>query len=122
MDLMEKIVALAKRRGFIFQGSEIYGGLGGTWDYGPTGSLLKKNFKDLWWKEMVQLRDDVVGVDAAIMMNPRAWEASGHVEASQALGFIIMAASTPTTSSRSCTISFHHKSLKFFLSNDPVGP
>src|SRR5258708_865763 len=81
MDLMEKIVALAKRRGFIFQGSEIYGGLGGTWDYGPTGSLLKKNFKDLWWKEMVQLRDDVVGVDAAIMMNPRAWEASGHVEA-----------------------------------------
>ena len=78
---LEKIVALCKRRGFIFQGSEIYGGLGGTWDYGPTGSLLKKNLKDLWWKEMVQLRDDVVGVDAAIMMNPRAWEASGHVEA-----------------------------------------
>src|SRR6266567_736005 len=80
-NLMDKIVALAKRRGFIFQGSEIYGGLGGTWDYGPTGSLLKKNLKDLWCKEMVQLRDDVVGVDAAIMMNPRAWEASGHVEA-----------------------------------------
>ncbi len=78
---LEEIVALCKRRGFIFQGSEIYGGLGGTWDYGPTGSLLKKNLKDLWWKEMVQLRDDVVGVDAAIMMNPRAWEASGHVEA-----------------------------------------
>jgi glycyl-tRNA synthetase len=80
-DLMDKIVALCKRRGFIFPGSEIYGGLAGTWDYGPTGSLLKKNLKDLWWKEMVQLRDDMVGVDAAIMMNPRAWEASGHVEA-----------------------------------------
>ncbi len=80
-NLMEKIVALCKRRGFIFPGSEIYGGLAGTWDYGPAGALLKKNLKDLWWKEMVQLRDDIVGVDAAIMMNPRAWEASGHVEA-----------------------------------------
>ena len=80
-NLMEKIVALCKRRGFIFQGSEIYGGLGGTWDYGPAGALLKKNLKDLWWKEMVQLRNDIVGVDAAIMMNPKAWEASGHVEA-----------------------------------------
>ncbi len=78
---LEKIVALCKRRGIIFPGSEIYGGLAGTWDYGPVGSLIKKNLKDLWWKEMVQLRDDVVGVDAAIMMNPRAWEASGHVEA-----------------------------------------
>lgn len=80
-NLMEKIVALCKRRGFIFQGSEIYGGLGGTWDYGPAGSLLKKNIIDLWWKDMVQLREDIVGVDAAIMMNPKAWEASGHVEA-----------------------------------------
>lgn len=80
-DLMQKIVSLCKRRGFIFPGSDIYGGLGGTWDYGPTGSLLKKNIKDLWWREIVQLRDDMVGVDAAIMMNPRAWEASGHVEA-----------------------------------------
>lgn len=80
-NLMDKITALAKRRGFIFSGSEIYGGLAGTWDYGPTGTLLKKNIKDLWWKEMVQRRDDVVGLDAAIMMNPRAWEASGHVEA-----------------------------------------
>ncbi len=81
MVTLEEVVALCKRRGFIFPGSEIYGGLAGTWDYGPTGSLLKKNLKDLWWKEMVQLRDDIVGVDAAIMMNPRAWEASGHVEA-----------------------------------------
>jgi glycyl-tRNA synthetase len=80
-DLMQKIVSLCKRRGFIYPGSDIYGGLAGTWDYGPVGSLLKKNIKDLWWKEIVQLRDDVVGVDAAIMMNPKAWEASGHVEA-----------------------------------------
>lgn len=78
-DLLGKIVSLSKRRGFIFPGSEIYGGLAGTWDYGPLGSLLKKNLKDLWWKEMVQLRDDVVGLDAAIMMNPKAWEASGHL-------------------------------------------
>jgi glycyl-tRNA synthetase len=80
-NLMEKIVALCKRRGFIFPGSEIYGGLTGTWDYGPLGTLLKNNLKNLWWKEMVQLRSDIVGVDAAIMMNPKAWEASGHVEA-----------------------------------------
>ncbi|MDO8619106.1 MAG: glycine--tRNA ligase [Candidatus Daviesbacteria bacterium] len=80
-DLLQKIVALCKRRGFIYPGSDIYGGLAGTWDYGPAGALLKKNLKDLWWKEMVQLREDIVGVDAAIMMNPRAWEASGHVEA-----------------------------------------
>ena len=78
---MDKIVALCKRRGFIYPGSEIYGGLTGTWDYGPLGTLLKNNLKNLWWKEMVQLRNDVVGIDAAIMMNPRAWEASGHVEA-----------------------------------------
>ena len=80
-NLMEKIVSLCKRRGFIFPGSEIYGGLSGTWDYGPTGAIFKKNLKDLWWKEMVQRRDDIVGVDAAIMMNPKAWEASGHIEA-----------------------------------------
>ena len=80
-DLMQKIVSLCKRRGFIFPGSDIYGGLAGTWDYGPVGSLLKKNIKDLWWQEIVQRRDDMVGMDAAIMMNPKAWEASGHVEA-----------------------------------------
>lgn len=81
MVTLEKIVSLCKRRGFIYPGSEIYNGLGGTWDYGPVGVLLKKNVKDEWWRDMVQLRDDIVGVDAAIMMNPRAWEASGHVEA-----------------------------------------
>ena len=80
MDLMENIVALCKRRGFIYPGSEIYGGLAGTWDYGPVGALLKKNLKDLWWRDMVELRDDIVGVDAAIMMNHKVWEASGHVE------------------------------------------
>lgn len=78
---MEKLVSLCKRRGFIYPGSEIYGGLSGTWDYGPLGSLLKKNLKDLWWRDLVELRDDIVSVDAAIMMNPKAWEASGHVEA-----------------------------------------
>lgn len=80
-NLMEKIVALCKRRGFIYPGSEIYGGLTGTWDYGPLGAIFKKNLKDLWWKEMVQLRSDVVGVDAAIMMNPMVWEKSGHLKA-----------------------------------------
>ena len=79
-NLTEKIVSLCKRRGFIFPGSEIYGGLSGTWDYGPLGALLKKNLKDWWWEDMVLKRDDIVGLDAAIMMNPRVWEASGHVE------------------------------------------
>ncbi len=78
---MEKITALCKRRGFIYPGSEIYGGLTGTWDYGPLGALLKKNIKDEWFKEMVQLRNDVVSVDAAIMMNPTVWEKSGHLKA-----------------------------------------
>lgn len=77
--LMEKIVSLCKRRGFIYPGSEIYGGLSGTWDYGPFGVELKNNVKQLWWKMFVQDRDDMVGVDAAILMNPRVWEASGHV-------------------------------------------
>ncbi len=76
---MEKIVSLAKRRGFIYPGSEIYGGLSGTWDYGPLGVELKNNIKQLWWRMFVQERDDMYGVDAAILMNPRAWEASGHV-------------------------------------------
>lgn len=78
---MQKIVALCKRRGFIYPGSEIYGGLGGTWDYGSLGAELKRNIKSEWWKNMVQSREDIVGVDAAIMMNPKTWEASGHVEA-----------------------------------------
>ena len=76
---MEKIASLAKRRGFIYQGSEIYGGLAGTWDYGPLGVALKKNIKDLWWKRFVEDRSDMYGVDAAILMNPKVWEAAGHV-------------------------------------------
>jgi glycyl-tRNA synthetase len=77
--LMENIIALCKRRGFIYQGSEIYGGLAGTWDYGPLGVMLKKNLTDLWWKMFVEEREDMYGIDAAILMNPQAWEASGHV-------------------------------------------
>jgi glycyl-tRNA synthetase len=77
---MEKIVALCKRRGFIFQSSEIYGGLNGAWDYGPLGVELKRNLKDYWWKCMTQLRDDIVGFDGAILMNAAVWKASGHVD------------------------------------------
>jgi glycyl-tRNA synthetase len=79
-DLMERIVNLCKRRGLIFPSSEIYGGFRSTWDYGPIGVLLKRNVKDQWWRSMVQLRGDVVGLDAAILMAPRVWEASGHLE------------------------------------------
>jgi glycyl-tRNA synthetase len=77
---MDKIVALSKRRGFIFQSSEIYGGLASTYDYGHYGVLLKNNVKAEWWRAVVQQRDDVVALDAAILMHPRTWEASGHVE------------------------------------------
>jgi len=78
---MEKITALCKRRGLIYPGSEIYGGLTGTWDYGPLGVLLKQNIKQEWWKSMVVMRSDIVGIDAAIMMNPIVWQKSGHLEA-----------------------------------------
>ena len=76
---MDAIVALAKRRGFIFQSSEIYGGLNGFFDYGPLGSELKKNIRDCWWDDMVRRRDDVVGIESSIIMHPKVWEASGHV-------------------------------------------
>ncbi len=79
-DLMEKIVSLCKRRGFIFPSSEIYGGLANTWDYGPFGVELKNNVKQAWWKANVYARDDVYGMDAAILMHPKVWEASGHVK------------------------------------------
>lgn len=78
--LMEKIVSLCKRRGYVFQSSEIYGGMNACWDYGPLGVELKNNIKRLWWQTMTQWRDDVEGIDAAILMHPRVWEASGHVE------------------------------------------
>ena len=79
LGLMDKLVSLCKRRGFVFQSSEIYGGLGSVWDYGPLGTELKRNIKDRWWHAMVRARDDIEGLDAAILMHPRVWEASGHV-------------------------------------------
>jgi len=78
-NVMDKIVSLAKRRGFVFQSSEIYGGLGSVWDYGPLGVELKRNLKERWWRSMVYERDDIEGIDAAILMHPKVWEASGHV-------------------------------------------
>lgn len=77
---MEKIVSLCKRRGFIFPSSDIYGGLASAWDYGPLGSELKNRIQNYWWREMTQLHDNIVGIDASILMHPKVWEASGHVE------------------------------------------
>src|ERR1700689_928594 len=78
-ELMEKIVALCKRRGFIFPSSEIYGGINGFFDFGPLGVELKKNIRDCWWNDMVRRREDIVGIETSIIMHPRVWEASGHV-------------------------------------------
>jgi len=78
-DLMDKIVSLAKRRGFVYPGSEIYGGLANSWDYGPLGVEIKNNIKQEWWKRFVHGRADIVGIDAALIMNPKVWEASGHL-------------------------------------------
>ena len=99
---MEAIVSLAKRRGFVFPSSEIYGGMGGFWDYGPLGVELKNNVKRAWWRSMVQLREDIVGIDAAIVMNPRVWEVSGHVG-----GF-----SDPMVDCRNCKLRFREDDLK----------
>ncbi|PZR58903.1 MAG: glycine--tRNA ligase [Candidatus Meridianibacter frigidus] len=78
---MDEITALAKRRGFIFPSSDIYGGIGGFYDYGPLGAMLKRNVKDAWWREMVEKRDDVVPFDSSIIMHPKVWKASGHIDA-----------------------------------------
>ena len=78
--ILEVLTSISKQRGFVFQSSEIYGGLGSTWDYGPLGVELKRNVKNLWWKDMITSRNNVVGMDAAILMHPKVWEASGHVE------------------------------------------
>jgi glycyl-tRNA synthetase len=78
-DILEKLVSLCKRRGFVFQSSEIYGGLGSVWDYGPLGIELKRNLQERWWSSLVRQRDDIEGIDSAILMHPRVWEASGHV-------------------------------------------
>ncbi len=99
---MDVIVSLAKRRGFVFPSSEIYGGMAGFWDYGPLGVELKNNIKQAWWREMVTRRDDVVGLDAAIIMHPRVWEASGHVA-----GF-----SDPMVDCRNCKFRFRAEDLK----------
>src|SRR5687767_13802314 len=78
-NLMEALASLAKRRGFIYQSSEIYGGLNGFFDYGPLGVELKRNIRDAWWRDMVQRREDIVGIETSIIMHPKVWEASGHV-------------------------------------------
>ena len=98
---MEKIVSLCKRRGFIFQSSEIYGGLNGAWDYGPLGVELKRNLKNYWWRVMVHERDDVVGMDGAILTHPAVLKASGHVE-----GF-----SDPMIDCRTCKAHFRADQL-----------
>src|SRR3989454_5574474 len=77
---MDVIVSLSKRRGFIFQSSEIYGGTGSCWDYGPLGVELKNNIKRVWWRDFVQRRPDMVGLDASILMHPTVWKASGHID------------------------------------------
>ena len=79
-DKLEKIVSLCKRRGFIFPGSEIYGGLRGTWDYGPLGAELKHNLKQSWWDSVVKSNENIFGIQAAILMNPKVWQSSGHTE------------------------------------------
>ncbi len=101
---MDKLVSLAKRRGFVFQSSEIYGGLGSVWDYGPLGVELKKNLKERWWRSMVHERGDIEGLDAAILMHARVWEASGHVE-----GF-----TDPLVDCRTCKARFRADQLDQF--------
>jgi len=106
-DLMEKLAALCKRRGFIFQSSEIYGGINGFWDYGPLGVELKRNIKDAWWTDVVRKRDDMVGLDCSIIMNPKVWEASGHLT-----GF-----SDPMVDCRACQGRFRADQVTCLLYN-----
>lgn len=100
-NLIDKVVSLCKRRGFVFQSSEIYGGLGSCWDYGPLGIDLKNNLQDFWWREMTRLHDNIVGIDAAILMHARVWEASGHVA-----GFV-----DPLVDCRQCKARFKAQDL-----------
>ena len=109
---MDKILSLSKRRGFVFQSSEIYGGLGSTWDYGPLGVELKRNVKEAWWRSVISGRDDMVGLDAAILMHPRTWEASGHVE-----NF-----SDPLVECRECNQRFRQDHLLEEQGIDPNSP
>ena len=80
LELMDKIVSLCKRRGFVFPSSEIYGGINGFWDYGPYGARMKRAVENLWWHEMVETRDNVEGLDSTIICQPRVWKASGHLD------------------------------------------
>src|SRR5713226_6591261 len=98
---MEKLVNLCKRRGLVFPTSDIYGGLGSTFDYGPLGVELKRNVKEAWWRDMVQSRGDVIGLDSAILQHPRTWEASGHLQ-----NFI-----NPTATTKSYTLPLHDPHL-----------
>ncbi len=109
---MDKMTSLSKRRGFVFQSSEIYGGLGSTWDYGPLGVELKRNVKEAWWRSVVKGRDDMVGLDAAILMHPRTWEASGHVE-----NF-----SDPLVECRDCNSRFRQDHLLESVGIEPASP
>ena len=99
---MEKIVSLCRRRGFIFPSSEIYGGLSSCWDYGPLGVELKRNVKEAWWRAIVQQRDDMAGLDASILMHPKTWEASGHLQ-----GF-----SDPLVECKNCHLRWRADALK----------
>lgn len=110
-NLMDKIVALCKRRGFIYPGSEIYGGITGFWDCGPLGVELKNNIKKEWWKSMVYTRDDVMGIDAAIIMNPKVWEASGHLKAF----------TDPLRECKLCHQRFREDHFREFLKHVPKG-
>jgi len=102
---MEEIVALAKSRGFIFPGSEIYGGLANSWDLGPLGTELKRNIKELWWKMFVQDRPDVVGIDANIIMSTKVWETSGHLKNfNDELAECTLVSSTKTIYSPTCEL------------------
>ncbi len=109
---MDKMMSLSKRRGFMFQSSEIYGGLASTWDYGPLGVELKRNVKEAWWRSVITERDDMVGLDAAILMHPKVWEASGHVE-----NF-----SDPLVECKKCNSRFRQDHLLEETGVDPESP
>ena len=109
---MDKMMSLSKRRGFMFQSSEIYGGLGSTWDYGPLGVELKRNVKEAWWRSVITERDDMVGLDAAILMHPQTWVASGHVA-----NF-----SDPLVECQECNSRFRQDHLLEAVGVDPESP
>ena len=109
---MDKIVAHCKNTGYIFPGSEIYGGLANSWDYGPLGVELKNNIKKVWWEKFVQGRENSYGIDAAILMNPRVWEASGHVASF----------SDPLVDCKECKARFRADNLISDFSNKEVNP